>query len=313
MPGDTLLSEFKGIKLFGRALSLVISSPDIPLPLVDGKFNADPNGIDVSGLDVDFHVEKSLKPEEPNTLRLRIYNLAETTRQSLSGKNALTVRLEAGYLGATAQLYLAQTRAAWTKADGSEYETHIESMDTVARPTGIKRSKKPVPGSKTGSIYVSKGPKVPIQQAFQSIADVLGIGVGNLNAALAGRPNQALQSVSGSALLGNGAQRMTDLCRSAGLEWSIQDGQLQLLNIGGILSTNAAIRIASDSGMIGSPSVDSQGAVSVKSLLIPGLAPGVLISLDTLFCKGGYRIDKIRYIGSTYGEAWWAEMDAIKY
>jgi hypothetical protein len=313
MPEDTVLSQFKGVKLFGRSLKLVVSSPENPVPFVDGAFNADPNGIDVSGLDIDFFVEKALKVDEPNTLRLRIFNLAESTRQSLSGADALTVKLEAGYTNATSQLYFAQSRAAWTTADGPDYATNIESIDTVARPQGVRRLKKPKPGQKTGTIYVSKGPRVPVDQAFRAIADALGIGVGNLTTALAGRPNQALQSVSGSALLGPGAQRMTDLCRSAGLEWSIQDGQLQLLNIGAVLATTKAIRIASDSGMVGSPSVDSQGAVSVKSLLIPGLAPGVLIDLDTLFCKGGYRIEKCRYIGSTYGEAWWCEIDAVKY
>lgn len=311
--GDTLLSQFTGTKLFGRSLSLVVSSPDVPTPLVDGKFNADQSGVDISGLDCDFHVEKSLKPTEPNTLRLRIYNLAESTRQALSGAHPLTVRLEAGYVGATMQLYLAQARAAWTHADGPEYTTHIESQDTVAKPSGVRRTKKPQPGSKTGSIYVTTGARVSLSQAFQSIADALGIGVGNLQAALAGIPNKALTSVSGSALLGNGAQRMTDLCRSAGLEWSVQDGALQLINIGATLSTTKAIEVSESTGMVGSPSVDSQGAVSAKTLLIPGMAPGVLVNFDSLFVKGGYRIDKIRYIGSTYGEAWWCEFDCQKY
>ena len=313
MAGDTVLSQFSGVKLFGRSLKLIIASPDVPTPLVDGKFNADQSGVDISGLDCDFHIEKSLKPTEPNSCRLRIYNLAQSTRQSISGAHPLTVKLEAGYVGATAQLYFAQTRAAWTQGDGPEFTTHVESQDTIARPSGVRRTKKPVPGSPTGSIYVTKGARVPIQQAFQSIADSLGIGVGNLNAALAGRPNQSLTSVNGAALLGNGAQRMTDLCRSAGLEWSVQDGALQLLNIAGTLSTTKAIEISESTGMVGSPSVDSQGAVSFKTLLIPGMAPGVLVNFDSLFVKGGYRIEKIRYIGSTYGEAWWCEADGVKY
>lgn len=106
---------------------------------------------------------------------------------------------------------------------------------------------------------------------------------------------------------------MTDLCRSAGLEWSIQDGCLQLLNIGEALSTNEAIQLDSSTGLIGSPSVDSQGVLEFTTLLIPGIAPGVLVDMDSLFVKGGYRIEKVRYQGETVGQDWYAHCTAVKY
>jgi hypothetical protein len=153
---------------------------------------------------------------------------------------------------------------------------------------------------------------VPLIQAFQSITDALGIGDGNLKQALAAG-SSPISSVNGAALLGNGAERMTDLCRSAGLEWSVQDGELQLLNVGQTLSTTKAIEVSSATGLVNSPSVDSQGAVEMTTLLIPGLAPGVLINVDSLFVKGGFRIEKIRYEGNTQGQEWYAHIAAAKY
>ena len=122
-----------------------------------------------------------------------------------------------------------------------------------------------------------------------------------------------ITAVNAAALVGNGAKRMTDLCRSAGLEWSIQDGGLQLLNIGKALSTTSAIQLDSTTGLIESPSVDSQGVLTIKSLLIPGIAPGVLLNVNSLFVQGGYRVEKVRYAGNTVGQEWYAEMSAVKY
>src|ERR1700682_1972037 len=88
-----------GTKLFVRSMNLTIGYVDDPHAPIDVKFNADnTKGLDVSAMDVEFMVEKSLKPAEPNTCTIRLHNLNETHRQALSGDHSLTVRLEAGYV-----------------------------------------------------------------------------------------------------------------------------------------------------------------------------------------------------------------------
>jgi hypothetical protein len=313
-------AQLQGTRLFGRQLNLTIGFPLNPALDVKVHFN-DKNsaGLDTGGalgIDVDFIVEKSLKPTDPNTCEIKIYNLAPASRQAISGQHAVTVRLEAGYQGGVTQLYFAEARAGWTALQTIDYITHIESTDTIARPSGVRRTKKPIAGSATGNIVRSYGAKVPIRTAFEAVSQAMGIGVGNLEAGLAqlGRP---LPAVYGGALMGNAAKRMTDLCRSAGLEWSIQDGNLQILDIGGYLSTEKAIELAvspgRNTGLVGSPSVDSQGAVSATALIIPGLVPGVLVDFDTLFVSGGYRVEKVRYQGSTRERDWYAHFDCVKY
>lgn len=303
--------DVQGIPLFDRRMNLVIGFPASPTQNIKVPFNtSNALGRDLSGFDVDFTVEKSLKATEPNTCLIEIFNLNPDSRQSLSGAGKLTVKLDAGYKDQVGQIFFAEAHAAWTTRKDANYVTRIESADTIARPTGIKNSKKAQPGS-IGNVTKTFGAYVPVKQAFDAIVEQLGVDRGNLTQAMAGA---AQISVRTAALIGNAGDRMTDLCRSAGLEWSIQDGVLQILNIGQALSSTKAIEISADTGMIDSPSVDSQGVVQVKTLLIPGLQPGALVSIDSLFVqKGGYRIEKIRYQGSTYDQAWWAEMDCVKY
>ena len=42
-------------------------------------------------------------------------------------------------------------------------------------------------------------------------------------------------------------------------------------------------------------------------------APGVLVNIDSLFVSGGYRVEKCRYVGSTWGNDWHCHFDAQKY
>ena len=301
-----------GIPLVNRSLNLVIGFPADPGLDVKVPFNqGNALGLDVSGFDVDFTVTKSLRPTEPNSCVVKIYNLNDSSRQNISGAHALTLKLDAGYKGQTSQLYFGDVHAGWTTRHGADYVTTLESSDTIASPTGVHGTRKPQSGA-MGVVTKTFGPYVPIDQAFAAIADQLGIGVGNLKAALATAPNKP--AVNSAAIYGNAGRRMTDLCRSAGLEWSIQDGQLQLTNIGKALSSTQAIVISTETGMVESPSVDSQGCVQVKTLLIPGLTAGGLVVIDSVFVqKGGYRIEKIRLQGSTYAQPWYAEMDCVRY
>jgi hypothetical protein len=309
MPDATALT---GTPLFGRTCRLTVGSPTAP-GILQANFNdTNTTGLDLSGFSISFVVEKSLVASDVNTCAIKVLNLNKDSRQQLSGASSLTVLLEAGYIGGLSQIYFAGARAAWSTREGANYITHIESSDTIARPTGLKKTKKIPPGSTTGSIYRTRGARVPIAQAFAQIAQSLGIQEGNLQQALA-NGSFPITAVNGSALLGNGARRMTDLCRSCGLEWSVQDGKLQLLNIGQTLSTTQAILINSSTGLINSPSVDSQGALELTTLLIPGLAPGVLLDVESLFVKGGFRIEKIRYEGDTAGQSWYAHIAAAKY
>lgn len=287
-------------RLFGRSVSLTIGAPNNPLTSVSVDFDdSNSTGLDVSGFDMEFVVERTLKPE-PNTCEIRILNLSADSRKKLSGVPKLTVRLEAGYKGATELLYLGECRAAWTERDGSDFVTHIESGD----------GEKEIQAARLNTCL---GAKVPVAAALTAIAKSLNLKPGNLAQAIASLQKAGFANINGAALNGSTARRLTDFCRSAGLEWSIQNGALQILDQGAILSTIEAIEVSESTGMVNSPTVDSQGIVSASILMTPGLIPGCLVRFDSLFQSGGYRVQRCKWHGSTFSQDWTIDFEAKKY
>ncbi len=131
-------------------------------------------------------------------------------------------------------------------------------------------------------------------------------------------PNEfnAVAETVQAALSGNVRRMLTDFCRSAGLEWSVQDGKVQILDAGRTLS-DKAIELSPKTGLIESPSVDFKvssktergGAiVKAKALLIPELTPGKLVVFRSRSMSGGYRIEEVTYRGDSFGRDWYAEL-----
>ena len=50
--------------------------------------------------------------------------------------------------------------------------------------------------------------------------------------------------------------------------------------------------------------MDKAGVVSIKTVMLPDLAPGVPVTLDSKTIKGAYRLTECEYIGDTHGSDW---------
>lgn len=260
--------------------------------------------VELSNLDCKFKVKKSLKPE-PNTCNVEVYNLAATTRAKLESSKSNILRLEAGYNTDVSLLYLGNIRAVYTTTDGPTKVTHLETGD----------SEKEIQASR---INVPVGPKTPADVALRAIAKTLGVKAGNIEAAIAKLKTKAGLALFPSAtiLSGSTARYLQDFCNSAGLEWSIQDGALQILDKGKALETSKAILLSAATGLTGSPTVDFKdkklGAMA-KCLMIPELGCGRKVVFDTEGVKGGYRIHTIEYDGDFAGNDWYATIFCEKY
>jgi hypothetical protein len=277
--------------LFGRAYSVVVAPADVP------AFG----GFDVSGLRCTFRVTKNLRPE-PNTAEVQIYNLAESSRRVLETATKLNLRLEAGYeKTGTAQLFLGQVRHAVTEWDGPDAITTIATGDSEKE---IRESR----------LSLSVGPSVPVPVALTAIARALGVNPGNVDQATALLATKGVANMfgPGTAISGNAARELTDFCRSAGLEWSVQDGQLQILDANKPL-LDKAVLLSSQTGLVGSPSIDGKGIVTAQTLIIPELRPGRLVVLDSRQVKGGYRIEHVEWFGDTHGQDWYTNLHCKKF
>lgn len=267
-----------GKPLFGREAHLVIGTTD------------------VTGMDFEFQVKRTLKPE-PNTAQIRVYNLSESTRKSLEesfpgNKDAapVPVKLEAGYTGAVSQIYYGDVRNCQTVIDGPDV---ITMLDTGDKENALRTQRCQVP----------LGPGTTPAQALQAIATALGVGLGTLASAQAGLASKGLASLGRLRLSGYAATLLTDFCNSAQLEWSVQNGVLQILDIGGALQ-GTPVLLTPDTGLIESPARDNKGIVSATTLMIPDMRPGARVVFDAKYLGGFFRIIEVTTAGDTLGKDW---------
>lgn len=255
-----------------------------------------PAAIDVSDLRVRFKVVKDLKPT-PNHAEIEVFNLGEQNRAFLenqkSKSKALAVRLEAGYVDdGVGQIYLGDIRNADSFKTESEWVTKMSTDDKGRKFQTVR-------------INVPIGPGMPLLKVFELLFDALGIGYGNLKKTMGELTSMGVTSLhpNGGVLSGYVAQEITDLCNSAGLEWSIQDGVVYIV-VNGVADKTQSPYLSSDSGLIGSPTIDNEGIVTAHTVMIPTIRPGIVVNFDSEKLKGGYRVTKCEYHGDTHGDAW---------
>ena len=255
--------------------------------------------IDISELHIVFSITKTLK-KDPNECTIQVWNLSESSRQHLTDAKSLPVSVEAGYDGNNSLIYLGELRTAGSEIQGPDIVSTFTSGDGD-RALAVAR------------LSVPLGPKTPNDQVLLAISRTLGVGLGNA-------PAKALQIAGKSSfpvpttLTGSASKQMTDFCRSNGLEWSIQDGKIQILDIGKSLDAQPYV-IDSEAGLIGSPTVTYDSKTKTKiakleTLMIPGLRPGIRIMMNSVFVRGLFRIESIDYDGDTHGQNWGQRISA---
>lgn len=261
--------------------------------------------IQFSTLDCSFRVKKTLKPQ-PNTCELTIYNLSEehiAQLENLRPREAqatrgIGCRIEAGYEEGTSQIWLGDLRTVLTTREGADWVTRLESGD------GEK-------AWKNARLHVSYGPKTDLATALRAMVRALGIGEGNLSKVVARlKQNGSALLPAGRAFSGPVSRQIVAFARSADLEVSIQDGALQFLDRGQALA-GTAVRLASGAsgdgrptGLIGSPTVDNDGVLEAKCLMIPDIRCGGLVTIDAARVKGTYRVEEAEWAGDTDSDEW---------
>lgn len=254
-----------------------------------------------------FRVEKTSKPE-PNKAALQVYNLSreqraqiEELRPKKGDARGVPVLIEAGYKETgLAQIFLGDLRTVYSKREGADWITTVESGDGEA--------------AKLSSITQAYGPQTSPDVALRAIVKALGIGEGNV-AAIAARlrtTGAATLFTKRAVFSGSAYEHMTHFARSAGLEWSIQDGAIQLIDQGKTLA-GFATRLSPSSGLIGTPTIDPKGVLSCQMLIQPSVKVGSLLVLESAAVRGNYKIQRATWEGDTYGIPWYIQVEATRY
>ncbi len=290
--------------------------------------------VDVSGLDIEFKVLRTLKPT-PNRATVVVWNLSPTLRAALLKRNRpqgatgkevpVFVQVEAGYQGKNLTLLYADMRQVTHIRQGTDWKTTISMDDGGA---AVRAARFP----NNGMCFLQG---TPIQQVLLQACNAMGIGLGNAaqfstNADIFGWDKVLPHTMT---LHGSAFDGLKRVVASIGATFSIQNGVLQLLPKGRAWAADA-ILLTPDTGLLDSPEAAQDATVSLgfakaakgkpstpnppspkntailkaTVMLIPGLVPGRLVRLETGVYNDTYEISEVEYVGQSWGKDWKAVM-----
>ena len=219
------------------------------------------SALDLSDLRIVFDIRRG-DTQTPNSARVRIYNVSETTKQRIEYEFSRIV-LQAGYEGnfgiifdgtikqvrrgrdSQTDTYLDITAADGdsaynfavmntTLAAGSTSADHVAAACTAMNPYGVTQG------------YVPPLPTNPLPR--------------------------------GKVMFGMARDFLAQIARTAQTVWSIQDGRVVLIPETSYMPGEIPV-ITSETGMVGLPE-QTQNGISIKMLLNPSIRIGTLLKID---------------------------------
>lgn len=257
-------------------------------------------------LSIKFNVKKSLE-REPNTAEVRIANMREDRRRQLEQADEPQLEIIAGYVDLTDTIFVGDARDVWSTVEGVDIWTSIEAEDGGR-------------SYRTADYEATFDRNVSCSQVFRGLANAMGVGIGNASSVFSTAELDSGSSIwpQGVTLSGPAWRSMDSMCRSCNLRWSVQNGVLQLRRAGSPAETRA-LRLTPDTGLIGSPTRgrrdEQSGEVSysARCLLVPGIYPGRVISVESRALTGFFLAHRVEYTGDSSGVDWYATMELKEY
>lgn len=247
-------------------------------------------GKTIENLRIKFTVKKTPK-SAPNDSQISIYNANQETRTLVESKNCQLV-LSAGYVGIAEASLLGQVFGSKNvevifKGSVKKYEHTKEGPDIITKLE-----------AGDGQIaYTSKTfdkgypPDTKLTLPFKDLGEALALPKGSQIAI----PDKTIGN--GLTLSGPVREHLDMLCRRYGLEWSIQDEALQIVE-SGKFTTDGIVLLDSTTGLIGSPSKTKDG-VEFTSLLQPTIRPGKRVQLKSKFINGIFTCRNVTHDGDS--------------
>lgn len=283
-------------RLYKRNVRLTLARPRVSG--ADGYFTQQANAVVIEDPRVTFTIEKHLG-SEPNTCAIEVFNLAENSRAAFERK-PLHVRLEGGYDGEYARLFVGDLRFGRSKIDGTEWITRLEVGDgeRAFNYARVSRSFKAGVDKRTVLEDIAKSMGLKIPKTLDDARELTD------------------QFASGLTLEGPSHKELTRLAKSMGMTWSVQDGTLQVLRSTDVRADRAIV-VSESTGMIGSPELGTPkqpgGApiLSVQMLLAPEVTPGGRIKMESRAIRGIFRVERVVHTGDTDPRGpWMTEIEA---
>lgn len=259
----------------------------------------------ISGLRIQFQITKSLL-SFPNLAEIRLFNANADTLSKLQQKYT-KISLSAGYGNDIKVVFIGQVRNVFQSRAGTEKVLTIYSGD------GQRDWQN---STFNGTFSENVSIKTVINEILKTFK---GLGVGNID----GIPD-VIDKLLGQSLSGSSQKLMDGYADEYGFSWSIQDGEIVVINDEQVLTDTEAVLITTATGMIGSPTLTFIGA-DVTTLLNPRLLPNRAFKIDSvnfdvaignLFfaqvprteVEGFYKIQEVVFKGDTRSGDWVSEL-----
>jgi len=253
------------------------------------------DGVTIENLRIAFKVSKTLTPST-NSAQVEIYNANQKTRELLSEIGNLCV-LKAGYKdqAGPAVLFIGDV----THTD--QERRRPENLIKLECGDGEKTLRESL-------VSYSFAAGTDPRDILDAIAADMALTVRDV-------PDvTAEQYATGWQFAGPAKDALDLVCDRLGLEWSIQNDELQFV-IDGETTGTEAILLSPTTGLIGSPrrNQDRNGIATaegpppgliVECLLEPRLEPGGRVKIESAEYSGIYRIVTVEHKGDTHGKDW---------
>lgn len=260
-------------------------------------------GVTLDGLRFDFSVRKT-RSGTPNSVTCRIYNPSPNTRQIATDIEA-DIRIFAGYEG-NATLVT---------------EANITSAITVRQPPGVFLeidAQEGIRALRRTSLSITHSNKSTVQQVLDEIVAKMGVTLRPVSFDL----SQPLRG--GFAYVGKPAKALDDLVRRFGGNWSLQNGELLILDETGATESGNVVSLSPDTGLLFSPerlqrdtstekqSSDERDGFRVISLMQPSIEPGDRVQINSREVSGQFVVDEVEHKGDIEGAEWYSELTVLE-
>lgn len=284
--------------LFKRYINIVVT-PE----------NGDP--VVLTGLDAEFNVEKSIR-SEPNKCELKIYNLSESNRSALKSHKRVKVDISAGYYGTLNSqndiasleknflIFHGDATVIYSTKNGPDWITTIATSDGLNAIQESRLNQSYKAGKVVKDITKDLVGKL-LENTSQAVENVMA--------------GESFQEGFDDAInhtyvsQGEVYKQLQSMFKKRDRSGFFLDGTFYVLKPTQYLG-QTPINLETETGMVGSPEATNEGYIRVRSLIRPEFNPGYRVQLNSRDFKGIYRIERLTYNGSTFGNDWYAEIEA---
>lgn len=279
--------------LFNRAYAVSLGPPNQVSALQYGTL-----GLNPAPLRVRFDIDKNLFGASPNHSKIELYNLSIESRQAI--KKGYLVQLQAGYNNLIGTIFTGNVFKATSDRKGPDIITTLECLDGGSAITYARLDKSYPAGVTNFQILTDIATAMSITANYQPVSVNAGVALGI--------PRVTYNT--GFVATGPCKDTLDKLCKPQGLEWSIQNGNLNIIPQSAYDGNSAQV-VSIGTGMIGVPSTNDY-FTQFTSLLNPKIVPGSLAQLisENASLNGYYKVRRSHYEGDSHDNKWQVACEA---